>query len=372
MSASVIKPSAPERLDGGFFERLFEGAGLAIFACDARGRILAWNSLGERMWGHRGGCRVDADLRDVLPAGDRATFDESLKKLETSGDPLEFRTRFNPGAADEHEFAVWLAPLPGAEDGSQGVSVWFHDITARANLRKSMRKSERLSSLGAMSGSVAHHYSNLVCSIATSLEYAMNMNTMTAMRRALQRTAEAVGRATQLTQQLLAFAQADYRQCDVADLTEMVLYYFDENEARLRDRKIKLVLDWQPVPAIALPREQFMIVLTNLCTNAIEAMPGGGTLTISLRPTDDGRISVAVRDSGGGIRPEHMDRLFEPFFTTKGELSCGSSRQAGMGLAVVHGLVSEMHGTIAATNQSDGGARFEVIFPIPAGDNASQ
>lgn len=369
MSSRVINPSTPERLDSGFFERLFEGAGLAIFACDAQGTIVAWNALGERLWGERGGCRVAGDVRDILPGPDRPVFEASLQALLRSGEPLEFRTRFETAPGETHEFAVWLAPLPSPEGAAEGVSVWFHDITDRMNVRRSTRKSERLNTLGAMSGSVAHHYSNLLCSIATSLEYAMNMNTMTAMRRALQRTADAVSRATQLTQQLLAFAQADYRTCDVADLTELVLYYFDQNESRLNDQGVRLELDWQPIPSLAIPREQFLLVLGNLCDNAVEAMPGGGTITIGLRPIDAGRVGVSVRDTGPGIAPEHMDRLFEPFFTTKGALSAGSSRQAGMGLAVAHGLVSEMHGTISAANDAAGGARFDIVLPIPSGDN---
>jgi signal transduction histidine kinase len=244
------------------------------------------------------------------------------------------------------------------------VCVWFKDITARLQLRRSMRKRERLTTLGALAGSVAHHYNNLLCSIATSLEFALNMNTIAATRRVLRRTADAVGRATQLTQQLLAFAQADHRMSDLADLTESVLRYFDRNEAELAARGIKLEVDWQRIPFVPVRRDQFTIVIENLARNAIEAMPSGGTLTVTLQRRGEHAVMLTIADSGPGIAPDEMEHLFEPFFTTKGALGAGGTRQAGMGLAVAHGLISEMHGAISVCNAPTGGARFEIVLPL--------
>ena len=74
------------------------------------------------------------------------------------------------------------------------MSLWFRDITPRVRLHRTLDRQGRLASLGTLSGAVAHHYNNLLCCIATSVEYAINMTTVSAMRRALQRTADAVGR----------------------------------------------------------------------------------------------------------------------------------------------------------------------------------
>jgi len=365
MRASATRSaSTPDRLDPAYFERLFAGTGLAVFACDTTGRILGWNEEGERLFGRRPRAVESASVRDLLPEADRRVLDEQLKSLLETLEPTEFRTCLTDDSAGACEYAVWLAPVRGADGGLQGVSIWFHDITARLQLRRSMRKRERLTTLGALAGSIAHHYNNLLCGIATSLEFALNMNTPAAMRRSLQRTADAVNRAVRLTRQLLAFAQADYRAADQADLTEIVTYYCDQNEARLVERGVALKLDFQPLPVVALPREAMLIVLDNLVTNAVEAMPRGGTLTVGLRRRDEDRVVLSVGDTGAGIRPEHMERLFEPFFTTKGVLGAGGTQQAGMGLAVAYGLISEMHGLITASNAPGGGARFEVTLPI--------
>jgi signal transduction histidine kinase len=93
-------------------------------------------------------------------------------------------------------------------------------------------------------------------------------------------------------------------------------------------------------------------------------MPSGGTLTVTLARRDDKSVCVSIIDSGGGLSTEELEHLFEPFYTTKGELGEGTGRNAGMGLAVVHGLVSEMHGTITASNVAGRGARFDIVLPL--------
>jgi signal transduction histidine kinase len=122
----------------------------------------------------------------------------------------------------------------------------------------------------------------------------------------------------------------------------------------------------RPIPVFPVPREHMLIILGNLAENALDAMPEGGKLTITLEPADSGHVRLSVQDTGVGLSTELMERLFEPFMTTKGELVGGSQRKSGMGLAVVYGLVSEMHGTITARNSSSGGAVFEVLLPTAA------
>ena len=357
--ANELQPLAPDK-----YRQLFDCAGLPIFICDLEGVILGWNELARQRYA---ACHPTASrphVRDVLPVVHHPIFAENLRILLETHEPLEFRTRVEDECEGASEYAVWLTPLMDADGRIDQVCVWFHDITARMQLRRGMRKRERLTTLGALAGSVAHHYNNLLCSIATSLEFALNMNTIVAMRRVLQRTANAVSRATQLTQQLLAFAQADHRLCDLADLTEIVLLYFDQHEAGLSARGIRLDFQRERVPFIPLPREQFNIVIDNLVRNAAEAMPRGGVLGVQLGRKDENSVRFTIRDSGPGIAANDMEHLFEPFFTTKGVLGEGATRQAGMGLAVVHGLIGEMHGTISAANNIAGGACFEIILPI--------
>ncbi len=354
---------AAGRLDSAYLESLFHGAGFAIVACEPNGRIVASNAAAARVFGDErciAGGPVSALFREDDRARVEEAFDNCLGMLET----VELNVRVGGSDADPIEYAVLLTPVLEPDGTIRGVSLWFRDITKRQRLQRALDKRERLASLGTLSGAVAHHYNNLLCCIATSVEYAINMNTMTAMRRALQRTADAVSRAANITRQLLAFAQADRRSTDLADLTETVYYFLDENEKRLAEQHIRLFEDIQRIPMTPIRRDQLSVVLGNIVDNAIEAMPGGGTLSVTLARRDDRSVCLSITDTGSGVRPQDMERLFEPFYTTKGELGDGKGRNAGMGLAVAHGLIAEMGGTIGASNVAGRGARFDIVLPL--------
>jgi PAS domain S-box-containing protein len=368
MSPGAIEtPETPAvhqgRLDPAYLESLFQGAGFAIIACRPEGEIVAANAAAIRLFG-AGRRTLGGHIRELFPEGDRAAVDHHLEQVQTTLEISELNVRLGGSDAEPIEYAVWFTPVLEPDGTLRGVSLWFRDITQRMGLARALEKRERLASLGSLSGAVAHHYNNLLCCIATSVEYAINMNTLSAMRRALTRTADAVGRAAGITQQLLAFAQGDHRSGDLADLTEMVLYFLDQNEERLAQRHVKLQFDWQLIPIIPVRRDQLIVILENLTNNAVEAMPAGGVLTVTLGRRDEDTISLSIADTGPGIDPRHMEHLFEPFFTTKGEFGEGAARNAGMGLAVVHGIVSEMHGTITAANIPGRGARFDIVLPI--------
>lgn len=356
---SAISP----KLDSSFLESLFASAGLAIIACDTHGRIASWNPAAMRLFGDGGRLGEGAEITGLLPAADRQLLEDALTRCVTAGEPIEFKTRLGGGDDDPIWFAVYVTAVIDPDDVFRGVGVWFRDITLRMRLAREVKRHERLGSLGAMSGAVAHHYNNLLCSIATSIEYATNMNAVPAMRRALARASDAVSRGAAITQQLLAFAQSDHRSVDMADFTETVLYFFDEEEPRLAARKIKLFLDWQPLPGVPVVRDHLMIILRNLVDNAVEAMPGGGTLSVMLDQRDPTHVGLTVTDTGPGIPKEDMEHLFEPFRSTKAQLGCGQAGKAGLGLAVVHGLVGELRGTITAHNIPGRGARFDIIIP---------
>ncbi|MBK8915627.1 MAG: PAS domain S-box protein [Phycisphaerales bacterium] len=357
-------PSTAPRLDGDVLESLFQSAGLAILACDAQARIVSWNAAATRLFGESGALAVGADVATLIPQEDRDSFRERAQRCMTAAEPFEIKVRLGGTDDDPIWFAVYVTAMIDADEVFRGMGVWFRDITLRVRLEREAKRHERLGSLGALSGAVAHHFNNLLCSIATSIEYTTNLSTVAAMRRALARAGDAVSRGAALTQQLLAFAQGDHRSFDLADFTETVLYFFDEEEPALSARSIRLLVDWERAPVTPIVREHLMIVLRNLVDNATDAMRSGGTLTVMIVRRDDQHLGLSIGDTGGGIPKEDMDHLFEPFRSTKAQLGCGESGKSGLGLAVVHGLVGEMGGTITAHNIPGRGARFDIIVPI--------
>lgn len=352
------------QLDIGYLRSLFDGAGIAVIACEPDGRALACNAAAAKLFATSPGTDQSYHVSALFPEAERQCVTELVETCLRTLEPCEYQTRLGGSETDPLYFAVWCTPVLEPDGTLLGVSLWLRDITKRKRLQRTLRKTERLTYLGNLAGAVAHHYNNRLFSIAASVEYAMNMNTTTAMRRALQRSAEAIGQAADMTRQLSAFAQADFRDQDLADLTETVLAFFDRNEERLARRGIRLSLDWQKIPIHPVPRERIRIILDNLVHNAIEAMPESGTLSITLARRDEHSACLSIADSGGGVSPQDMEHVFEPFYTSKGVLASGQTTHAGLGLAVVHGLVSEMHGTISASNVPGSGARFDIILPL--------
>ena len=369
MSTSTAKQLLPAgHLDAGYLRGLFQGAGIAIVACDAEGHPVACNAEASRLLAGVGELDQRHHVCEAFPQEDRERVRELVTACLNTLEAGEFHIRLGGAESDPLEFAVFCTPVLESDGALLGVSLWLRDITQRKRKQRRQKKDERLTYLGKLSGAVAHHYNNLLCSVATSIEYASNMNTLTAMRRALRRTSEALGRGADITRRLLAFAQGDYRDVDMADLTEVVLYYFDRNEEKLDKRGVRLALDWKMIPICPIPRTRTIVILENLVENALDVMPNGGTLSVSLARRDKKSVCLSIGDTGGGIPPEDMEHLFEPFYTSKGVLGSAMSTNAGLGLAVIHGFVREMQGDITASNVPGSGARFDIVLPLPRED----
>ncbi len=122
-------------------------------------------------------------------------------------------------------------------------------------------------------------------------------------------------------------------------------------------RGVRLLRDFEAVPAVAGDEERLQQVVMNLGLNAIDAVPAGGWVRVSCRVGDEAdQVEILVDDSGGGVPPEIRERIFEPFFTTKAEGS-------GLGLPIVHAIVTQHGGTITVEDAPEGGARFALRVP---------
>ena len=221
-----------------------------------------------------------------------------------------------------------------------------------------------MASLGTLAGGVAHHFNNILGGVATFVDYALTSGDLAAMKRALQMTTEAAARAAKITQSLLSFSEHDIHRADLADLTEVVLTFAHLIERPLAEKGVELRLDLRPVPVIAVEANRMHQVLGNLLTNAEEAMPDGGTITVGLDRGKPG-VLLTFADTGVGITAAHLPLVFEPFFTTKGLLAGGDRANPGLGLSVVHGIITEMGGQIDVASAGKG-AVFTLVFP-PAG-----
>lgn len=258
-------------------------------------------------------------------------------------------------------------------DHNYTLGIW-HDITDRKMLEEHLMHSQKMEAIGTLAGGVAHDFNNILAIIIGNTELAIQDIADThSLNQKLKEIQTAGQRAKDVVAQLLSFSRQDEAKRQPVELGAII----DESLKLLRvsipttiDIKKKLC---RQVLTVLSDSTQIQQVLINLCTNAAHAMDaGGGTLTVSLKKTDLGRVvadryglhsgayaQLTVEDTGTGIDPAIADRIFDPYFTTK-QAHLGT----GMGLAIVHGIVTKYNGGITVNSQPGHGTQFHVFLPL--------
>ncbi len=352
------------QVDKDFYRLLYEHSPVAAIATDRQFRVVTCNSSAAGLIGLTVEKIIGQPIAEAVPANRRKLLERLLTRTAERGITSEFEVRVPISSSKTRDLMVVLSPIHTPDGAVQGVAAWMVDETTRKKLSERLLQAEKMASLGTLAGGVAHHFNNILGGVATFVDFALTSGDRQAMQRALRMTAEAAARASRITQSLLTFAERDQRRADLADLTEVVLTFVHLVERPLEERHIRLRLDLHPVPIVPIETNQMHQILGNLLTNAEEAMPDGGTISISVDRVDD-RVVLTFGDSGNGIRSEHQPLVFEPFFTTKGLLAGGDQANPGLGLSVVHGLVVEMGGAISLKSEPDKGSQFLISFPTP-------
>jgi signal transduction histidine kinase len=246
------------------------------------------------------------------------------------------------------------------------------DVSEQKALEARVRQAERMEALGRVAAGVCHDFNNVLQAMLSHAEFARNALPEGHPARAeLDALTKAGKTGMALTSQVLAFGRQQKLEPHPVDLHGL-LRETAPLVKRLLGSRIRLAIQADDdVPRALVDPTQVQQVLLNLATNARDAMPGGGVLTVRLQraraglPQRDGTVgeprdwaTIEARDTGTGMAPEVRDRVFEPYFTTKEE-----GRGTGLGLATVHGIVTQSGGFVEVESQVGSGSRFRVHFP---------
>jgi signal transduction histidine kinase len=229
-------------------------------------------------------------------------------------------------------------------------------------LQEQLRHADRLATIGKLAAGVAHELNEPLGSILGFAQLAKKSAGLPSQAvQDLDRIVSASLHAREVIRKLMLFARQMPPRRSRLDLNRVVkegLYLF---EARCARQKIELALSLEAdLPEVYADPTQLTQVLTNLVVNAVQAMPGGGKLSVETR-ADAEAVILRIEDTGKGMSPEVKKQIFLPFFTTK-EVDRGT----GLGLAVVHGIVTAHQGTIRVDSQVGRGTRFEIRIPLAA------
>ena len=344
---------------------LVDAAPVSIVESDATGRIRLWNQSASRLlrWpefsAHNDG-EVDwpEDVREVLATLWRDVLVGGLH------DNVEFTTNFT---GRERLLTGSVAVLPSGGD-SPSLLTLLDDITDQRELREEVRHAHRMELRGQVASSVAHDFNNLITLILGYAELLSRHVAGDETSRALVEEIQATSsRASKLTAQLQSIGRTEPTAPVRVDVTEML-----RRNAEVLERIMgsNTVVEWEladATPDLTVDADLFEQMILNLCVNARDAMPDGGSLMIrtevhelsfdtSRAPSQ--HVMISITDTGVGMDEATRARCFEPLFTTKGPF-----KGTGLGLASARRLVEESDGVITCDSTLGEGTTFTVWLP---------
>jgi signal transduction histidine kinase len=261
---------------------------------------------------------------------------------------------------------IFLQAYPIKDDNGKIISLTgIHtDITRRKKLEAAMLQSEKLSAIGQLAAGVAHEINNplgIILGFAQSVVKRIK-NAEDPLALPLKSIEREAVRCKNLVQNLLVFSRTSQNaKSEDVDLNAAVESVLSLILAQTKTHNVELVKELgAALPRINANQTQIQQIIINLCGNAVDAMPKGGTLIIStaISSKQPGYVEIRVRDTGGGIPKNLQKQIFDPFFTTK-EVGKGT----GLGLSLVYEIVTKHGGSIELESEEGKGAEFTVFLP---------
>ncbi len=295
-----------------------------------------------------------------------------------AGEEFTVVDEFSDAARDHHFYERKFNALRDRNGELVGAFQFVYDVTDRirdqarlAEAEAHLRQVQKIDALGQLTGGVAHDFNNLLMVISGGLSLIERCTDEHRRERIIAGMRQAAERGASLSRQLLAFARRQPLKPEPLDLRRQIDGMRDLLDRTLRgDVQVKTELTDAPgAPAlwpIKVDRAELELVLLNLCVNARDAMPNGGTITIRAKNAPavrDGELSgdfvvVTVEDSGTGMSADVLTRIFEPFFTTK-KIGEGS----GLGLPQVYGFAQQSGGAVRVASTVGRGTTVTLFLP---------
>ena len=251
---------------------------------------------------------------------------------------------------------VTTAPVKGTDGDVHGYIRLIQDVTEMKTMEEQMMHSEKLASLGRLTAGIAHEIGNPLTSVFSFVQILREMEQDEFKKESLGTIYFHINRIADILKHLSGFSktpQVELKPWKVNSLIEASLSLIQYDK---RAKDITIVRDlWPDMPEITTDGNQLSQVIVNIVLNAVDAMPGGGTLTIRSRVRHDS-IVIEFQDTGVGIPKENLGRIFDPFFTTK-------EKGTGLGLAVSYSIIKKLNGSLTVESEPDRGSKFVITLP---------
>ncbi len=361
--AEVIRRNRIEETlqhDRDFITAILDTAGALVMVLDTEGRIVNFNRACERITGYlaeevKGQYIWD---RFNLPA-ERDSVKSEFEKLFTGAGSSRYEN-FWVTQTGEHRFIAWAnTTLLDKTYRVEYVIATGIDLTELKRSQEDLLKAEQLAQLGTMASGLAHEIGTPMNVILGRAESLARKTLEEPTKKGLETIVTQVDRVTKLINQLLNVARRPPYQPRPLDLKKVLSNVLNLIEERARETHVEAEIDWDEERTFHTRGDPDHLeqVFLNLCVNAIQAMPQGGTLRIGLQDSED-QIHITVGDTGEGISQENLSKIFDAFFSTKPK-----GEGSGLGLVMSQSIVQEHGGTISVESTLGHGTTFTVTLP---------
>jgi len=362
-----------ETLD--FLNNLIRSSPDAIIGADMTGKIIIWNKGAEETLGYT--AEETVGHFDVRQLYEGAMAYEVMQKMRSSEYGGEGRLRAFPMTwrhKDGHMVEGSLSASIIFDDKGNELATagFFVDLGETLEMERQLRRtqeqllqSEKLAAMGRLTSQLAHELNNPLYGIMNTLELMKTeIRPENKRRRLLEMSLSETVRLADMLRKMLSFSKPDQEKRLPVDINTLVDEILLLHEKQLREVDIKIQAELaEGLGKVKASKNQLRQVFLNMVSNAKDAMPQGGTLSVATSG-DAHRVVVDIGDTGTGIRPEHIDKIFDTFFTTKTD----SERGVGLGLSVCYGFVKDHGGDIKVESEWGSGTTFHIVLPIVSDD----
>jgi two-component system, cell cycle sensor histidine kinase and response regulator CckA len=350
-------------------------APLAVIEWGPEWRIVRWEGEAERIFGYPAAAVVGRRLADIalVHADDAAAVNAVGERIAGGRDRIVVSRNRNVTRDGRTVYCEWYNSVAFDAAGQVASMLSFVvDVTAQRHAEEQLQRSRQLEGIGRLAGGVAHETNNQMSVVLGFASHVGRGNNLTPQQRDdIEEVRRAAQRVATLTRQLLAFSRQQVLRSESLNLG-VELHGATALLGQLLGPEVRLVVDTPPAALwIRADRTQLVQLLINCAINSRDAMPSGGTLTVtagivSAMPRgrlatafgDEGIVLLSLRDTGQGIAPDVLDRIFDPFFTTK-----PVGEGTGLGLSVVEGIVGQSGGDLWLDSTPGQGTCFSFGFP---------
>jgi two-component system NtrC family sensor kinase len=370
LAEEVDRRTAESEMHQRFTEAIIDTLPLSLYAIDRDYQIVAWNrnrELGEL--GLPRGEVLGRNIFEILTKQSRELLEREFGKVFATGEIHRVEQETVTSSGDTNHWLISKIPMR-ADEGDEVTHVITvgENITARVKAHRAVARAEKLAAVGRLAAGVVHEINNPLATIAAcaeSLEKRIeegafsNSPEEADLREYLGLIRDEAFRCKNITNGLLDFSRLRAGQRVPVDVAEIIKAVARLVTHQQRGDNIRIDVEAAAgLPKVSGDVGQLQQAVVALATNAIDAMPEGGTLT--LRASCSGpRVLVQVIDTGIGIQPENMTKIFDPFFTTK-----DVGRGTGLGLAVCYGILSDHGGRLDVRSSVGAGTTFTITLPL--------